>query len=116
MDKRTRKREAATGTVICRSDGLTEHGYLSDISEFGCRLVGPGDVLGKGSTVTLTLPAGISMTGTVRWVDEDAIGVEFDGALHPAALRYVTQLIGQLPRDQGTFDHFGRRLPPLGGG
>ena len=114
MDKRTRKREAATGTVICHSNGLAEHGILADISEHGCRMVGPGRTIEPGSDVTLTLPADIVINGTVRWVEEEAIGVEFDGALHPAALRFVTRLISRPPRDSSTFDHFGRRLPPLG--
>lgn len=115
MDKRTRKREAAAGTVICHANGQVSHGDLADISEHGCRLLGSGDEIKKGSEVVLTLPADIMISGTVRWATDEAIGVEFDATLHPAALRFVTRIISGFPQDNDTFDHFGRKLPPLGG-
>ena len=114
MDKRQRKRQAATGTVICHKGGEVMHGDLVDISELGCRLLVDHGKLRKGSSVELTLPAEIAINGTVRWSTKEALGVEFDAALHPAALRFVTKIVQGLVKDASTFDHFGRRLPPLG--
>ena len=113
MDQRKSERLDVEGTILCRIGNRLSQDSLADLSLTGCRIQSSDTPIVEGTKLDLTLLAGVTVTGTVRWSQNGVVGIEFGDELSPATLRYFTlDRSCQFLIDE-TFDAFGRKLPPL---
>ncbi|MBX7528039.1 PilZ domain-containing protein [Qipengyuania vesicularis] len=113
MDQRKSERLDVEGTILCLVGGRISEDRLADLSLSGCRLLGVDHKISEGTELDLTLLAGVTAKGVVRWSRNGSVGIEFGEELSTATLRYFTlDRSGQLVIDN-TLDTFGRKLPPL---
>lgn len=78
-DERRPVRMAAT----CRTQsGMRDNGYISDISQYGCRLTTSTLAVRIGMRIVIR-PQGLEgVSGTVRWIEGQHSGIEFDAPLY----------------------------------
>ncbi|MCX7676383.1 MAG: hypothetical protein N2Z59_03290 [Alteraurantiacibacter sp.] len=70
--------------------GLNYDIVIRNVSERGVGATMQGVPPIRGSAVTLRIPHGMTMTGTVRWVEGSSFGVELD---HPIDLQMLTDVM-----------------------
>lgn len=94
MDRRRDYRYAVElpGTLQCGVRDAKPM-WFSEISANGCRITGNVDGLVPGDMLDLDLgPVGAGRA-TVRWTRDNAIGVQFQVALHPALVEYLATFL-----------------------
>jgi hypothetical protein len=81
--------------ATCRTQsGLRDAGYISDISAHGCCLTTSSLSVRIGSRVVIR-PQGLEgLTGTVRWIEGQHAGIEFDAPLYGPVVDHLSQLHG----------------------
>lgn len=88
-DGRRAKRVSLRADIEFRRQG--EHRWRVNILDFspeGCRMEVPVKV-DRDDTVWISLPSIESIQGTICWVKEWEVGVEFANPLHPAVFDMV---------------------------
>ncbi|WP_395395689.1 PilZ domain-containing protein [Novosphingobium sp. BL-8A] len=92
-------RQASSRSVAlsaqCRTqNGLRDQGEISDISAQGCCLRVHGLFFRVGTRVVVR-PEGLEgLTGIVRWVDGDFVGVEFDRLIYQPVVDHLVRTHG----------------------
>jgi hypothetical protein len=81
--------------ATCRTQsGLRDSGYISDISPHGCCLTTNALSVRVGSRVVIR-PQGLEgLTGTVRWIEGQHAGVEFDTPLYEPVVDHLGRMHG----------------------
>lgn len=79
----------------CRSStGLSDEGWLEDISAQGCCLVTRTICFRVNSRIIIR-PQGLEgVTGVVRWISASKAGVEFDSPLYPPVVEHLWNTYG----------------------
>ncbi|MEJ5978768.1 PilZ domain-containing protein [Novosphingobium sp. PS1R-30] len=88
-DERRPVRMAAT----CRTQsGMRDNGYISDISQYGCRLTTSTLAVRIGTRIVIR-PQGLEgVSGTVRWIEGPHAGIEFDAPLYGPVVDHLSQM------------------------
>jgi hypothetical protein len=66
-------------------------GRLADLSANGCSFLDSSGAFKPGTEVWLKIGSLERWKGTVRWVNEDRVGVEFERPFHPAVFDHLVQ-------------------------
>lgn len=76
----------------CRTQsGLRDSGFISDISPEGC-CVSTNSLFFRVGTRVVIRPEGLEgLTGTVRWIQGDRAGVEFDQPIYGPVLDHLAE-------------------------
>lgn len=74
-----------------RHGGQTSLCNLIDLSESGCRLRITANFVDVGSTVFIKLERLEALTGTVRWKDDDWMGIEFHEAVYRPVVDHLVK-------------------------
>ena len=114
MERRGAERYEASSTIEYSSAECRGEAQIIDLSLAGCRLRGLAESIARGDELALSLPAGMTATGTVCWIEDSLAGVKFAVPISMATLDYFRFADGITVTDDADFDRFGRRLPPLG--
>lgn len=79
--------------ATCRSaNGLRDSGQISDISPHGCCITVRAMLLKVGARIVLR-PDGLEgLTGVVRWIRGNQMGVEFDSSLYEPVVDHLCAL------------------------
>jgi hypothetical protein len=79
----------------CRSaTGLSDEGWLEDISAEGCCLVSRAIAFRVGSRIVIR-PEGLEgITGVVRWTSATRAGIEFDSPLYGPTVEHLWAMFG----------------------
>ncbi len=77
--------------LVTDSFGTKYDIVIRNVSEKGLGATMQGVPPLRGTTVTVIIPQGMTMDGTVRWVDGSAFGVEFDSPIELQTLADVIQ-------------------------
>jgi hypothetical protein len=79
--------------AVCRTaSGLRDECHIADISSKGCCIATRKLFVRIGARVTVR-PQGIEgLTGIVRWVSGNLVGIEFDAPLYEPVVDHLTEL------------------------
>ncbi len=62
---------------------------MVDLSVFGCQIEQHRIAVEVGQIVVVR-PSGMEgLSGTIRWIAGEKVGIEFDGPLHPAVMEHL---------------------------
>ncbi len=92
---RTVNRRPVRMAARCRSStGLSDEGWLEDISAQGCCLVTRVICFRIGSRIIIR-PEGLEgVTGVVRWISAAKAGIEFDSPLYAPIVEHLWNTYG----------------------
>lgn len=88
-------REARKPLVIdarCTTAEMLRDVTVTDLSRKGCRIKTNGLELRVGESVAVRLEGLESLLATVRWIDGQFMGIEFDYPLHSAVVDHLCRI------------------------
>jgi hypothetical protein len=90
---RRAERRSVILAATCRTqNGLRDNAYISDLSPHGCCLTTTTLAVRIGQRVVIR-PQGLEgLTGTVRWIEGQNAGIEFDAPLYEPVVDHLSQL------------------------
>jgi hypothetical protein len=90
-EARSQRQRRLIRAQLTDSFGAICDAVIRNVSEKGIGVSGQGVPLLRGSTVTITIPQGMVMSGTVRWIENSAFGIELDSPIDLQTLADVIQ-------------------------
>lgn len=78
--------------MLCKSIREGVEGRMIDLSTAGCSFLDPSNSFQPGDKVWLKMEALELWRGTVRWVKNDRVGIEFERAFYPAVLNHLVEV------------------------
>ncbi len=87
--RRREDRNTLEMNAHCRSARAQLKVTIHNVSCHGCRISGSCLSVEEGQIVVLKTVGLEGLTGTVKWSQDDAAGVEFDTPLHPAVADHL---------------------------
>lgn len=91
LERKDPRRPLNAKAVIRNSRQGRIGGQVIDISENGCKLDLFDTAVEVGQTVTIKLDDLESWAGSVRWVNGQIVGVQFDLPLHSAVVDHLSK-------------------------
>lgn len=90
QDRRREERATVDAKASLRASmGAGVKGHLDDLSVYGCKLQLPLMSFNVGDSVWFKIDSITPWKGTVRWVEKDSVGVEFDRPFYPAVFELI---------------------------
>lgn len=86
--RRAERTSARAGIAVRSMQGESAAAVVRDVSPFGCSLVFDAPWRRTGMILRLIVPRGDGIDSVVRWLDEDACGVEFLRQVRDAEARF----------------------------
>lgn len=83
------ERQALFLAAQFRRGGQTSRCDVIDLSESGCRLRITANFVDVGDTVFIKLEGLEALAGTVRWKNDDWMGIEFHGAVYRPVVDHI---------------------------
>lgn len=77
---------------LCKSLREGAEGHMIDLSTAGCSFLDPSNSFQPGDNVWLKMEALELWRGTVRWVRNDKVGIEFERPFYPAVLNHLVEV------------------------
>lgn len=77
---------------LCRSIREGVEGRMVDLSTTGCSFLDASNSFQPGDQVWLKMEALELWRGTVRWVKDEKVGIEFERPFYPAVLNHLVEL------------------------
>lgn len=77
---------------LCKSLREGVEGRMIDLSTAGCSFLDPSNSFQPGDNVWLKMEALELWRGTVRWVRNDKVGIEFERPFYPAVLNHLVEI------------------------
>jgi len=91
-ERRTAERlEIDADAKLCHSMRSGFNGRLVDLSTNGCSIAMSSGAFKVGDVVWMKVDSLQHWKGTVRWVNPDRLGVEFENPFYPAVLEHLVQ-------------------------
>lgn len=91
-DRRSAERlEVEADAKLCHSMRSGFNGRLLDLSTDGCSIAMSSGAFKPGDVVWMKVDSLQHWKGTVRWVNSDRLGVQFDNPFYPAVLEHLVQ-------------------------
>ena len=92
VPRRAQRRPVLLAASCRTQSGLRDNAQISDISPHGCRLTPNTLVMRIGQRVFIR-PEGLEgVSGTVRWIEGQHAGIEFDTPLYEPVVDHLSQL------------------------
>lgn len=85
------RRELSAEAIVRSSNRARIGGKVLDISENGCKLSLFRGTAFIDNCVTVKMPNVESWPGTIRWVNDTTVGIEFDRPLYSAVVDYLSK-------------------------
>ncbi|MDE2596988.1 MAG: PilZ domain-containing protein [Sphingomonadales bacterium] len=77
LTRKATRHATSAQVVVLTTTGRDIRARLADLSDYGCNVRGNVSALRSGSFISLRLDGGKPVQALVRWVRDDAAGVEF---------------------------------------
>jgi hypothetical protein len=103
-DSRSPRQRRLVRAHMTDSFGETSDIVIRNVSEKGLGASSQGTLPLRGSTVTITIPQGMTMTGEVRWIADKSFGVKFDEGLDLDKLTQIIQRKQESVNRQGHWE------------
>lgn len=92
VPRRAQRRPVILAATCRTQSGLRDNAYISDISPHGCRLTTSTLAVRIGLRIVIR-PQGLEgLSGVVRWIDGEYVGIEFDAPLYEPVVDHLSRL------------------------